>query len=326
MAILRSFEEKEMPSFLKLLARAKTGDIIDISPAPKNLASYQVVLPHMLGMFSIIHDCVYLNDTEICRNDIEQTHSSDFYPFCRYVLFCRKDLKGKKVVYNFYRIDPSNPASITNLPKPAFQYEAEELKIIPLSSGRGLILIESKPKERIVLLKRFSIFGTTWNKITADKITIACEGDYVRYVESPHSIVVGMKVTSPSDVPTTRFYRGPVGKQDIVHNHVGNKEPSYFATDNDFFYSSEVGGQEVIISVATGKPVYAGVCRDNLHVTAGALVLREGTVIKANGRLITNTFCANNEPVLDHAYGLLFTWFDRIQLFVIKESIIEAKK
>jgi hypothetical protein len=315
MAMLWSVKKTEMP-FLKALGHARTGDTIVIGRAPAGINDGERFV-HMLGVMSLANGRLHLNDMFVCSNDEKETHGT-FYPFYDKILICQREVEKGKTVYKFYWVRPSSLAGSskdTRAPKPAFCLEAEDLRVVPLSSGKGLILIESKPEQRIKLLKRLNVFGTKWNWVTAKEVPVVCEGPHIIYTETPSSVIVGAKVQIAGGQPITRFFRGHGKNRVAVYDHPNTDPPTrILATNTDFFFEIEAHGEKVVVSASTGKPMYPS--SSDLYATSNALVRINGTIVEANGVVVTDSFLA--DWVLAQARGIYYGHNGEIRMLVIK--------
>jgi len=315
--------------FVTALSCAKTGEIIVVSRAPRGIKEGQY-FPHMLGVLSLIEGNVFLNDTFICSNDAKETHANSFYSFYHWILMYRKHTIGsEEVMHEFYGINVLNPAKVapsTNThiaPELSFFYEAKKLEIIQLSSGKGLLLIEEKPEQqgRMFLLKQWKWALLRRKRISEKDVPFVWSGDHATYKETPTSVVVAKEFELPGGAVITRFYRGHGNKQVCVYEHPGTGHLDFWATDNDFFYLTQMHGEDSIISANTGRPIYAGKLdtpgkHDSIWTTTEALVRVEGNTVEANGHVVSDTFLA--EWVLPHAHGLFYGWGGEIRMLVIK--------
>jgi hypothetical protein len=301
---------KEMP-FLKALGHAETGDTIVIDHAPVGINDAERSV-HMMGVLSLFNGKLYLNNTFVCSNDERETHGK-FYSFYDKILIYQREVEKGKVMHKFYWMRPSK--GIRMRPRPAFCLEAESLEIMPLSSGKGLILIESKPERRIKLLKKFNTFGWRWNWVTAKEVPVVCEGPHIIYTDTPSSVVVGIKVPVAGGAEITKFFRGHGRNRVEVYSHPDTNPPTrILATNNDFFFESEVDGERVVVSATTRKPMYPS--SSDLYTTSNALVQISGTTVKANDVVVTNSFSA--DWVLAQARGIYYGHDNEIRMLVIK--------
>lgn len=324
MAILESISKAEMP-FTEALRHAETGDTIMISSTPKNIERCSQLWSHTMGVLSVVGDEVYLNDKTVCSNNIEATHSKKFLPFYDKILFTQTETVNEKRVHVFYWLNPPNPekprGKIVTTPKSAFSIEAEKLEIFPLSAGKGILLVEPTT---ITILKELRILGTVWEKVSAKDVTKnvagVWEGQYETYIKTPSSVVVGFKTKRTDDgVQVTRFIRGH--KQVPIYDHLGAPlPPAIWATDDDLFYESKAHGTEHIVSASTGEQVYDNT-RGNFYTTLTALVQRDGSTVKANGGIITDSFPnVNPNLMISTAEGILYVWNETYRMLVIKKD------
>jgi hypothetical protein len=307
MAIVSTTTEKEVPD-KKAIGIAKTGQIIDLGPTPDNIEKGRS-FAHMNGLMTHTEDKLYLNSTFICHTDRAETHSSGYYPFYDGIIMCR--LNGR--TYEFYYLLPPPNKDVDSVPKPAFKYEADELEVISLTSGRGLVLIEKRPNQRIVLMNKFRFIGTKWNKIS--KRDIAWEGPHELYTETPNSVVIGKKMSAPDGTLFTRFYKGHDNTP--IYNHPGPEYPTCWVTDEGFFFKRDILGEEVVVSAKTGEPIAC--CKDELYVVSKALVRRRDAIVEANSVVVSESFVTDQIPPVAHASGLLYIRRDRIKMLVIKD-------
>jgi hypothetical protein len=316
--------QEEVP-FQKALTRAKTGDTIMVSPAPRGIENNTTFFTHMTGILSVIGSDVFLNDRFVCNNDAKETNGLGFLPFYDNILIYRRNKKDGKTMHEFYWIRPSVSTSSKNtviVPKPAFCFEADELKIIPLSSGKGFIVIEEKTN-KIWLFKEKRIMIMLFEKISAKDVVY--EGPYVTYTDTPTSVVVGYQTQGVGGATVTRFVRGHGGNRVAVHDHLGTNPPSIWATDYDFFYQNEVHDEKVIMSANTGLPTYHGE-QGEFFTTSTALIRIIGSTVEANGKLITDSFVkVHPQLITSHPDGILYIWNDEIRMLVIKDDDIKKK-
>ena len=314
MLMLISATQRKMKTLLDALKKAKTGDIIVISPAPAGIQSGES-FAHMGGLMSKIGDMLYLNNSVVCRTDSALTHGSSYIPFYEWVLIHRKNAGVHEFLW-MLPTDPNNPKRNTSIvPSPAFRYEAKELEVKSLSSGKGLVLVSDNPP-KIQLLKKLRVLGTTWNVISAKNVDANWEGRHTIWFDAPSTLVVGHNISKQGEPPIIRFSRGHGRRQVAVHDYSGASLIKCLATDTDFFYrdkDSDKGGS--YISAATGQTFYTGM-KGQFYVTTNALVRHEVTIVEANGGLVTDSF--NSELVVPHAHGLIYVWNGEIRMLVIK--------
>ena len=311
MAILVTTSKEEMP-YPKALARAKTGSIIGITPAPVGIGGGNC-FAHMLGVQSMIDNVLFVNNTRVCSNDEKGVHGRTFTPFLNGTLV--EQQTGTK--HDFYLIfSPDQAESLrknTGMEKPVFQIEADEIEVVPLCSGKSFVIIETKPNKRISLVKWAGLFS---KKVSAKGIPLVWEGPHALYVASPNSIVVGAIAKADDGVPITRFFRGH--DKTTIHSYLGTAPTSnsIWATDDDFFYQTRMSGEDVVISAKTKQPVYYGARMDELYATSTALVRHKGPKVWANNILVTSSFNPEGWAIA-HAHGLIFFQDDWIKLLFI---------
>ena len=311
MATLLHIETNEL-EFLKAVDKAATGDTIVIGPAPQGIEGANYA-PHMLGVLALIGNTLWLNDTRICNTDFAETHGTAYHPFYGGVLIQRRAGSAQE----FSWLCPEGPPQAGKPLRiaPAIRIEAEELKTVPLSSGKGIILIEGSPQKRIMLLKQLRIMSKTFQRVSG-KMVAAWEGPHALYVGTPTSVMVGQDVQGDAGAQTIQFYRRRGRKLTPVYLYRGDADPPTWATENELFFLHRK--EDAIFSAKTGKPVYSGYTsmEGNFFATAGSLAWHGGQIVRVGRTVITDSLVADWS--VQHAYGLIYGHSGEIRMLIIK--------